>query len=301
MVIATKDRIKVLARTIEGFTSDHLATPVEIILVDASSDVSNSKKLLRSLPKEIRSKLIIPKASEVGAASQRNIALPYVMTDYVFFADDDIIPEEGCLSELYQCISQDKKIGGVNALITNQSYVPLGKFSKKLCRWYLGKPLPESLAGRCIGPAKNFLPCATKTEPNEVDWLNTTCTIYRKEALPNPVFDDIFVGASVGEDLALSLRVGKNWKLFNAPSAKVFHDSQPGSHKRDVSKYSEMTIKNRDYISRNILSNGNRQILPLLVDHLFEVLGTVRHQGGLRDFPSRILGLIRGLRYIVRN
>ena len=42
-------------------------------------------------------------------------------------------------------------------------------------------------------------------EVASVEWLNTTCTIYRGEALPSPPFCNQFTGYSLMEDLALSL------------------------------------------------------------------------------------------------
>ncbi len=55
-----------------------------------------------------------------------------------------------------------------------------------------------------------------------VEWLNTTCTLYRREALPDPPFLSHFTGYSLMEDLALSLTVGKRWKLANARGLRIF-------------------------------------------------------------------------------
>jgi GT2 family glycosyltransferase len=113
-----------------------------------------------------------------------------------------------------------------------------------------------SFAGKVIGPAINLLPedRANLPEVVPVEWLNTTCTIYRREALPTPVFESIFVGYSLLEDLALSLRVAQSgWKLANARTARVFHDSQPGTHKDDLACNLAMDVCNRHYVLKNVL------------------------------------------------
>ena len=78
-------------------------------------------------------------------------------------------------------------------MIINQKYIPPGKLTKAMANFVGGKAL-KSLAGKCIGPAWNFLPEDNNDLPAcvQVEWLNTTCTIYRKDALPSPVFPDNF-------------------------------------------------------------------------------------------------------------
>src|SRR5204863_9646194 len=122
--------------------------------------------------------------------------------------------------------------GGVSALIVNQKYHPPGAISRAVFTLMHGRS-ERTFAGRVIGPGINLLPEDREDLPEivPVEWLNTTCTIYRRVALPSPPFDSVFTGYSMMEDLTLSLRVGQKWKLANARTARIFHDSQPGPHK----------------------------------------------------------------------
>ena len=104
------------------------------------------------------------------------------------------------------------------------------------------------------------------------------------------------------EDLALSLRVGRTWRLANARTARIFHDIQPGSHKADVSALAAMELVNRHYVMTEIL--GRRKVsdyLRLLEWEVFQlcVSAVTFH----RDRPLRKVcrGKVAGLQQIYRN
>jgi GT2 family glycosyltransferase len=194
------------------------------------------------------------KAKIKGAATQRNEGIEFVQTEFVFFMDDDIVFEPDCIKNLWTAINNTNYSGGVNAMVTNQQYHTPGRVTKFMYQLMHGKKL-DSYAGMCIGPAWNLLPEDKETLPEivPVEWLNTTCTIYRKAVLPSPAFSSHFTGYSLMEDVCLSLEVAKKWKLFNARTARIFHDSQPGSHKKSHSVLAKMELVNRYYVMTAIL------------------------------------------------
>jgi len=121
-------------------------------------------------------------------------------------------------------MQSDAGIGGVNAMITNQQYHTPGRVSRIMYRLMHGKK-SASYAGKCIGPASNLLPQDIDSLPEyqPVEWLNTTCTLYRKEALPQPAFHSHFTGYSLMEDVSLSLTVAKNgnYTMFVPPAYSI--------------------------------------------------------------------------------
>ena len=94
---------------------------------------------------------------------------------------------------LWNAIESDRQLGGVNAMIVNQRYQPPGFISRTMFTLMHGRR-EKSFAGKLIGPAINLLPEDRDDLPEvvPVEWLNTTCTIYRREALPDPAFDVFF-------------------------------------------------------------------------------------------------------------
>lgn len=267
-VIATANRAVVFETTLTSLYSQSVI-PQQIIVVDAS-DTDETFVLCSNKYPDIQ----WVKASVRGAAAQRNQGLELVQTSVVFFMDDDIVFEADCVNKLWQGINSRNEVGGVNAMITNQQYHAPGKFTSFMYRLMHGKQL-DSYAGKCIGPAWNLLPqdadCLPEMQP--VEWLNTTCTMYRTGALPMPAFSSHFTGYSLMEDLCLSLEVAKKWKLFNVRTARIFHDSQPGVHKKNDFELARMELVNRYYVMTRILDRtGFRNNIKLFFFQLFGIV-----------------------------
>ena len=159
-----------------------------------------------------------------------------------------------CFARLWSALKSDRGLGAVNAMITNQRYQAPGRISRLMFRLMAGAP-QVSYAGRVLGPAVNLLPEDRDDLPEvvPVEWLNTACTLYRREALPDPPFPAQFHGYSLMEDLTLSLTVGKRWQLANARTARIFHDSQPGIAQVRSSNSVGDAILNRHYVMTDML------------------------------------------------
>lgn len=254
-VVPTRDRAAVLARTLHSLIGQS-AVPAELIVIDASADVGMQAPMAQlNVDAAARGcRIITQRADIAGAAAQRNQGVRLASNDAILFIDDDVRFEPECLSRLWSVLRSDKDLGGVNATITNQSYQEPGRATRMMLRVMAGAP-QSSYAGRVVGPAINLLPADDDALPDvvAVDWLNLGCTLYRRAALPDPVFDAQFSGYSLMEDLALSLTVSRRWKLANVRAARIFHDSQPGAHKSDCVALNRMELVNRHFVMTEIL------------------------------------------------
>lgn len=272
--------------------------PRELILVDAS-DTNATKDLSEewSVVFSPNCEIIYRKTQIAGAASQRNEGVNLASQEIVAFFDDDILFESCCLERLWRALETDAELGGVNAMITNQQYHPPGIVGRLVFTLLAGR-IHQSFAGRVIGPAVNLLPEDRDDLPEvvPVEWLNTTCTLYRREALPNPPFDSVFSGYSLMEDLTLSLRVRERWRLANVRTARIFHDSQPGSHKSDRSALAEMELVNRHYVMARVLErNGVIDYGRLLLWESFQLLAAFFRKRSIRSLKADCLGKFRAL------
>jgi glycosyltransferase involved in cell wall biosynthesis len=258
VVIPTWNRATVLRRTLESLAVQSFQ-PKQIIFVDASEDQATRDLCVERPVSGLNAELVWLPAQTRGAACQRNQGVQVCRHEVIGFFDDDILFESDCIARLWNALQSDSRLGGVNAMITNQRYQPPGRASRLMFSWMAGRPA-TSYAGRVLGPAVNLLPEDREDLPEivPVQWLNTTCTMYRREALPDPPFPGNFTGYSLMEDLALSLAVGKHWKLANARTARIFHNSQPGEHKNDVVALSRMELVNRHYIMTRVM--GRRRL-----------------------------------------
>jgi glycosyltransferase involved in cell wall biosynthesis len=299
VVIPTRDRAATLRRTLESL-ADQSAQPAEIRIVDASADRS-TRALCEEVIPSLRSAVSWHGAELAGAASQRNQGVRGCPQPVIGFMDDDIFFQPDCLMRLWRALQSDDRIGGVNAMITNQRYQSPGWVSRFVFRLIDGRP-ESSYAGGVLGPAVNLLPEDREDLPEvvRVEWLNTGCTFYRREALPDPPFPDHFTGYSIMEDLTLSLTVGRGWKLANARTARIYHDSQPGSYKVDPERIAEMQLVNRHYVMTKVLGRDRlSDYLKLLLFEFFSLASILRVPAGRLSFGSTLRGKAKAWLLIV--
>jgi glycosyltransferase involved in cell wall biosynthesis len=299
-VIPTRNRAAVLRRMLESL-AEQSVQPAEVLIVDGSEDQSTAE-LCADPPVGLKGRLTCQRATQLGAALQRNQGVGAASLGVIMFADDDILFEPECVARVWAALESDPSIGGANAMITNQKYHRPGRISKLLFLLVHGRE--ASYAGRVVGPAINQLPDDDPSLPDvvPVEWLNLGCTLYRREALPMPPFDEHFVGYSMMEDLALSLTVGRRWKLVNARTARIFHDSQPGSHKADAAALAAMELVNRHHVMTRVLGrNRLRDYLKLFVFEAFQQASALRSASSRKTFIAALRGRLRGALRILRK
>jgi glycosyltransferase involved in cell wall biosynthesis len=299
IIIPTRNRALPFTRTLASLAQQG-AHAREIVVVDGSDD-GKTKEVCSQGIEGLKSQIFYYRATIVGAASQRNQAFAYSTQDFIWLLDDDVFLEENCLVRLWNALESNPRLGGVNAMITNQQYLPPGPFSRRLFCFLHGSAL-ESYAGKCIGPAMNLLPEDRDDLPEvvPVEWLNTTCTLYRRVALPNPPFQSNFVGYSLMEDVTLSLTVGKEWKLANVRSARIFHDSQPGDHKNDPAVLAKMSLVNRHFVMTQLLHRHTfNDYLKLTILQLFDIAASLQKPKGWLELPAVLLGKLSAVAEIM--
>jgi glycosyltransferase involved in cell wall biosynthesis len=296
-VVPTMDRAPVLRRTLDSLGMQGVL-PAELIIVDGSAGEETrmiAEQWAASMGPATR--VTWQRATTRGAAIQRNQGVAAATQQFIWFFDDDVVFEPECVARLWHAIECDPGLGGVNAMITNQRYMPPGRVSRTVFALLNGRNEP-TFAGRILGPAVNLLPEDRDDLPNvvPVEWLNTTCTIYRREAVPDPPFDRFFTGYSMMEDVTLSARVGKGWRLANARTARIFHDSQLDAHKQDARALAEMEFVNRHYVMTEVLGRrGWRDYGRLLLWEAFQSISA------RTLFWSTLGGKLQAARHIIAN
>lgn len=274
VVVATANRSAVLASTLRSIAQQS-HQPQEIIIIDGSID-EKTFFLLKEPVHGLSSQVSYQRAVELGAAKQRNQGLRNAGCDVIGFMDDDILLDPDCILNLWNALQNSTDAGGVNALITNQHYTSPRLITRLFYQAMLGKRTND-FAGKVFGPVVNLLPADDKTlgDVVPVEWLNTTCTLYKKDKLPDPVFDRHFEGYSLMEDLVLSLRVAQRSRLYNVRTARIFHDTQPGVQKNNVQVMSEMDLVNRHYVMRKVLKQkGLVPYVKLIIHQLYFAVAT---------------------------
>ncbi|MEO0855076.1 MAG: glycosyltransferase family 2 protein, partial [Cyanobacteria bacterium J06648_11] len=135
-----------------------------------------------------------------------------------------------------------------------------------------------------------------------VEWINTTCALYRRSALPDPPFPKHFTGYSLMEDVTLSLTVGKQWHLANARTARIYHDSQPGDHKNNAAVLAKMDLVNRYYVMTQILERQTADDrVKLVAQQLFSVAASLTSPRGWIELPLVLWGKVGAIAEIATS
>jgi GT2 family glycosyltransferase len=282
-IIPTRNRAETLTCFLDSLASQD-SLPAEIVICDASDDDSTLTRVASIQADWAKSagsgvRWIVQRACQVGLAPQRNQAVAAAQQPLVWFLDDDIVLDRGCLHHLHAALTSEPTLGGVTATLVNEPYHPPGHLTLALMRWFENGRERSSYASSCIGPGWTFLPDGTLPAPmlKPAEWLGGGCTLYRKTALPCPAVPAHFEAGALGEDLAASLSVGLHWQLGHAPAARAIHNSQGGDHKASISRRADQSLRNRYHIMTRIMGKQSpRDHLDFTLMHLFTLASLLR-------------------------
>ena len=222
--------------------------PVEIIVVDGSPTADTAHAITTwAKTRPLAFDLLYVKSPR-GLTRQRNVGIDASRGDYIFFLDDDCLPQPGYFEEIRDVFRADLagKIGAVCGAIVNE----MGK--TPCLRWRLrfalglaprGEPgryyhFGSSVPGDCV-------PLFHGTRP--LDILSGCAMAFRRAVLERERFSEFFDGYSQGEDMEISLRVGRNWQLVRCGNAHAIHHHVPGGRPDALAK-GRMEVRNRFFI-----------------------------------------------------
>ncbi len=214
--------------------------PNEIVVVMDSDEEAVEEQSLAGVPvKVLHTRLR-------GAAAKRNLGVARSSGEAILFVDDDVEFQSECLEFMEKTLVEDEKIGGVGCFIENQAFREPGLYSRMVYRLVGGWGIRE-FGGSCFGPMITMHPRPWNNGVliKDVEWLNSGCVMYKKAALPFPAFEKNFTGYSFMEDVALSRRVRKKWRIVVSRDAWIFHHTHPAPYKNEVGRLHQMGIENR--------------------------------------------------------
>jgi glycosyltransferase involved in cell wall biosynthesis len=118
VVIPTRDKASLLARTLQALGSQRLEEPWEIIVVDdASSD--GTAALLAASSSAAGSLRVVSCARNVGRAAARNLGWRAAVGHWVLFLDDDIVAPPGLLAAHLARLRERSGCGTIGRVVTD--------------------------------------------------------------------------------------------------------------------------------------------------------------------------------------
>ncbi len=208
--------------------------------------------------------------SPAGLTRQRNVGVYASTGAFVFFLDDDCLPQAGYFTAIRQVFASDAlgRIGAVAGTPINELNQPLAW--RWRMRFRLGL-IPHGEPGRYY-PMATSVPRAlaqpfTGTRPTDV--LPGVAFACRRVVLERCRFSRFFDGYSQGEDLEMSRRIARDWELRWCGDAHVIHQHAAGGRPASFAK-GRMEVRNRYFIwRRHTPQPSMRCRLQMWADFLF--------------------------------
>jgi GT2 family glycosyltransferase len=229
--------------------------PGEVVVVDGSPEAGDGEMVAQwavahqPLPFTLRYV-----RSPAGLTRQRNVGVEASTQRWVFFLDDDCLPQPGYFRAIREALANDDKLGAVCGTIINEMNQPVP--IRWRWRFRLGL-VPRGEPGRYYPMATSVPRClvAPFRGLRPVDLVPGGATAYRREVFTRHRFSEFFAGYSQGEDMEMSLRLGRDWRLAWCGEAHVIHNHAGGGRPTSFAK-GKMEVRNRYFIWKRHSANA---------------------------------------------
>lgn len=252
IIIPTYSRPKEVIALLEHIAANHASDlPGELVIVDGSPNDATERALKEWINNGASLRFTLKYVhSRPGLTRQKNVGIDISSGNYLFFLDDDTLPLPGYFREMraiFAC-DEERKIGAIGGSISNEMNRPVS------FRWRIRmalhlvpgtEPMRYDAAGISLPKAlaKPF------SGIREVDIVPGGASCFRREVFSTSRFSMFFDGYSNGEDVEMSLRVGKRFRLLWSGDAQLRHNHAPGGRPTSFSR-GRMDVRNRLFIRR---------------------------------------------------
>ncbi|MFG0262391.1 MAG: glycosyltransferase family 2 protein [Novipirellula sp. JB048] len=236
VAVCTFKRPDSLVQFLESLQT-HDTRPARLLVIDASPD-DHTEQAFRNFEnsEQLADDVLYFRVNGVfqTLTCSRNLALAWANTDLVAFFDDDIVLQPGCLSEMAQVFRDNEgEVVGVNAHDRQGNKSPPLLWRIRHLFRIVPHLQPGTYTRGGISIPWIFHP------PTEAvvqgDWLSGCAMMWKTSVIREVKFNEAFGGHSTGEDLDVSLRMGRHGKLMLAGKAHVLHlpdkAGRPNSYK----------------------------------------------------------------------
>ena len=247
LIVATYNRHVELMRLLDSLL-EIPDPPGEVIIVDGRPDAEFSARLREWTERQSIPFDFVYAQSPAGLTRQRNVGVDISTRDYLFFLDDDAVPLPGYFREMRRIFVDDRarRTGGIAGCVINEMDKPVVR------RWqlrFLLRIVPR-IEPMIYYPSGTHVP-RSLLKPfsgvRRVEVLPGCAWTFRREVFDTERFSCFFQGYSQGEDLEMSLRVGRRWELVCSGDARILH--LPAGHGRPASyTRGRMEMRNRYFV-----------------------------------------------------
>lgn len=247
LVVATYNRCEEVVRLLEALLGIE-DRPAEVVIVDGEPTRVLSGILREWSERHPAPFELVYVGSPSGLTRQRNVGVDISSRPYIFFLDDDAVPLSGYFAEMRRIFEKDRDrtVGAIAGCVINEMDKPLcGRWK---LRFALG--LVPRIEPMIYHPSGTHVPRSILRPfhgVRRVDVMPGCAWTFRREVFDTERFSCFFQGYSQGEDLEMSLRVGRRWTILCAGDARILH--LPAPHGRPASyTRGRMEMRNRYFV-----------------------------------------------------
>ena len=260
----------------------------ELILVHGGPNVDDMATRLRHILSSSAIQPIIIE-SEPSLVCQRNAGIDVATGDVIFFFDDDVVLSHNYIQEVMAVYEDDQamEVGGVQGtaiqLPTTSALVSIVQRIFLMSTFSGDGRMQRSGYPAFLGQCRR---------PTEVEVFSGCMMSFRREVLGEFKFDDALTEFWFGDDVDISFRISRRYKLIQIPGASLVHRSSPyeGARRYNLAKGKRV---NRLYLFRKHLHPGPFDWICYAWAELGELLYSLALIVAGRG-PDTFLGVIAG-------
>jgi len=223
-------------------------TPADVTVVDGSrggaTDEALETWIARNSPRFDLSYVRSP----AGLTLQRNVGVDASTGAFVFFLDDDCVPEAGYFQAIRDVFARDTtgRVGAVaGAIVNNMGGTLSWRWRMRFALRLAQRAAPGSYLNSGVSLPITHVERFTGTRRVQV--VPGGAVAYRRAVLDRQRFSLYFSGYAQGEDLEMSLRIARDWTLLWCGDAHVSHNHAPQG-RPNAAKKGRMEVRNRYFI-----------------------------------------------------
>jgi GT2 family glycosyltransferase len=290
IVIPTIGRYAELRLMLESLAAQ-TRLPEQVLIV---GEGDGNEEIAREFP-QLHAEFICMPGSSICDARNRGARDARADIDLVAFMDDDIVLEPQAIEALMDFWNHaPEDLGGTGCNLMN--YPDVYAHRLKSLRLVSRLGLYDSAKGAVLRSGVHTMMPGIETT-TYVQWLPTYAVVYPRKVLAEFSFDEWFESYSYLEDLDLSYRIGKKYKLAVVAGARFYH--YPSSAGRpNLYLFGKKEVLNRlHFVSKHPEFSRPACYLALSIRAMMSIFLGVTHReaGYFRRVAGNIAGFLASL------
>jgi glycosyltransferase involved in cell wall biosynthesis len=273
-------------------------TPADVVIVDGSRGHATEEALEAWVATNTARFDVSYVRSPAGLTLQRNVGVDASTGAFVFYLDDDCVPYAGYFQAIRDVFVRDTTVtvGAVaGAIVNNMGGALSWRWRIRFALGLAQRGEPGSYLDSGVSLPITHVPPFTGARRVQV--VPGGAVGYRRAVLDRQRFSLYFSGYAQGEDLEMSLRVGREWMLLWCGDAHVSHNHAPQG-RPDAAKKGYMEVRNRYFIWKRHATPAFASLVRFWLDFVYgigvDVLEFVAHPTSIAPL-QHVRGVLRGL------